>query len=899
MTSETTHFDLQDWILDSGCNAQQTIYLGGKADSLRHLDRESITVPKWFCLSTQTYQELAYNLVQEHISKTTRLKHAGNGVDTAITEHLRKDLVQRLTESGITAIIQNKCVSEFNGAPLVVRSSANIEDSSHSSFSGQFSSYLNIDCARIDEYIVDCWLSGINPGILSYLEHRRIAVQDIQIAVIIQEMISSSASGVCFSVNPNGNEQEVVCVAGLGLGEGIVSDRVETDQFIYNRVTHETSATISQKTSKIVPNRGSIAGTTMIPVPAQQQGKPALDDRTLSVLIKQVLEIENANSTPQDIEWATDDSGKLYILQARPVTSSYACTKILYDNANIVEGYPGISSPLTASVIRQGYSELFRNFILDLGVPRDKVTKKRALFENLLGYIYGRMYLNLNSWYGFFALIPGTESYVNTWEQMMGLPHAPDRHHHIRVNIAKFFRLAAIVSRMTIVFIRLDRHCRLFNSQADETVKKHWYYNATNDDLSGLTEKYWSIHNRLTNDMVITLYNDGYAFIFTGLVKKQLVSAGAENANDILNQLLSGENNLPSIEPIRSALRLADLIRNDSQLCATLKKLTSKRSTEQNLITQLELLAPKFATNLKTHLDLFGDRFIEELKLESVSARDKPEQMVRMILSYADTGLSEDRLLANEQHNRDAAEKTLRRVFLHKPARLLLFRFYLFFAKRSIRHREALRLSRARYFGVIRNIFIRIGTILRDHGVIGNPEDVFFLDTQQIFGFINGNSPNPELASIIELQRKAFAGYESRRPVNRFTSRGSPFLGAQIQSADTVPAQEKDTIFGQGCAPGIVEAEAIVLKDPANIEFDVKGKILVAEMTDPGWVYLMIPCAGLVSERGSVLSHTAIIGRELGIATIVGAKHATRLIKTGDRIRINGSTGEIVRVTVK
>jgi pyruvate,water dikinase len=91
----------------------------------------------------------------------------------------------------------------------------------------------------------------------------------------------------------------------------------------------------------------------------------------------------------------------------------------------------------------------------------------------------------------------------------------------------------------------------------------------------------------------------------------------------------------------------------------------------------------------------------------------------------------------------------------------------------------------------------------------------------------------------------------------------------------------------------MVEAEALVVDSPDTAP-PVTGKILIARMTDPGWVFLMVSASGLIVERGSLLSHTAIIGRELGIPTIVGVADACRLISSGSRIRMDGATGHII-----
>jgi pyruvate,water dikinase len=102
----------------------------------------------------------------------------------------------------------------------------------------------------------------------------------------------------------------------------------------------------------------------------------------------------------------------------------------------------------------------------------------------------------------------------------------------------------------------------------------------------------------------------------------------------------------------------------------------------------------------------------------------------------------------------------------------------------------------------------------------------------------------------------------------------------------------KNQLVGTAVSAGIVRAEALVVHQP-NAATEVKGRILVTKTTDPGWIFLMAQSAGIICEKGSLLSHAAIVSRELGIPTVVGVSHATRLIKSGSWITLNGSTGKI------
>ncbi|HET9888678.1 MAG TPA: PEP-utilizing enzyme, partial [bacterium] len=97
---------------------------------------------------------------------------------------------------------------------------------------------------------------------------------------------------------------------------------------------------------------------------------------------------------------------------------------------------------------------------------------------------------------------------------------------------------------------------------------------------------------------------------------------------------------------------------------------------------------------------------------------------------------------------------------------------------------------------------------------------------------------------------------------------------------------------GLGACPGVVESRAVVLEKPSS-STKLDGEILVTRQTDPGWVVLFPSIRGLIVERGSMLSHSAIVAREMGIPTVVGVVGATTAIRTGDVVRLDGHQGTV------
>jgi pyruvate,water dikinase len=210
-------------------------------------------------------------------------------------------------------------------------------------------------------------------------------------------------------------------------------------------------------------------------------------------------------------------------------------------------------------------------------------------------------------------------------------------------------------------------------------------------------------------------------------------------------------------------------------------------------------------------------------------------------------------------------------------------------ARRAVRNRETLRLARSRGYGLIRGLYRELGTRLRDASVIDDANDVFLLTTEEVAGAVRGASTIRDLRAVVALRRSEQEAFLRMRPASRVVARGL-VAAAEVEQESAGRASVAGELRGISCSAGKVRARAKVIHDPRGAR-RIDGEILVATMTDPGWVFLMVAAAGLVVERGSVLSHTAIIGRELGIPTVVGVTGATRRIPEGAMLSIDGARG--------
>ena len=215
-----------------------------------------------------------------------------------------------------------------------------------------------------------------------------------------------------------------------------------------------------------------------------------------------------------------------------------------------------------------------------------------------------------------------------------------------------------------------------------------------------------------------------------------------------------------------------------------------------------------------------------------------------------------------------------------------------------VRDRENLRFERTRLFGRVRRIFVEMGRRLFSEGALRDPRDVFYLTLDEILGFVEGTSTCEDLQSLSQLRRRQFERYrELPAPAERFETRGAVFVGNRFESvAAPAPADLSGQLRGIGCCPGVVRGPVRVVSDPRRAQLR-PGEILVAERTDPGWIMLFPAAAGVLVERGSLLSHSAIVAREMGIPAIVSIAKLTQSLADGQWVEMNGSTGVVTRIT--
>ena len=754
--------------------------------------------------------------------------------------------------------------------PYAVRSSGREEDGASHSHAGQFLSLLEIPAEGVPEAARQVRDSGFEESLKAYRAARGLDPEGGAPAVLIQRLISPRAAGVAFTADPVTGERGVLLASAVeGLADKLVGGEVEGEDW-----------------------RLDASGRA-----PERVGAGVLTKADLAALFDLGRRLEAHFGAPQDFEWAFEGE-KLWLLQARPITTlptpaleDPALT--VYDNSNIIESYPGTVSTLTYSFAQYVYARVYQRLLRLLGVEESRVAADRAVLENLLARADGRVYYNLANWRLALGLLPGARLNAGFMDSMMGLDEPLPADLLARLTpppaqglarIGEYARLGGAGLRLLWERIRLPSRIRRFEARLDEALAQP----AAELDalpLSALAERYRRIEAQLLDQWDAPLVNDFLCMISFGSSRKMMEAASGAAGLALHNDVMIGQGEIVSAEPAKRIRAMGDLARGDAALLEAL------RSGEAAALRGTKLEAPFTA-----YLAKFADRCAEELKLESVTLDHDPRPLLAAILAAA-----EKPEFAGPPPPLTNAELSaqLKEIAPDKP----LWRFFakrrLLDAKILVRHRENLRFERTRIFGRARRLFLAMGARLTEAGLLDEPRDVLHLTLPELLGAAEGFGADADLRGLARLRKAAFAESEARpAPPLRLRIEGAAITGLrQALAAPSAPAERDESRerVGAGCSAGVARGPAKVVRDPRKESLG-PGEILVAPHTDPGWIALFANASALAVERGSLLSHSAIVARELGIPCVVGLKGATDWISSGEILEVDGASGRVRRM---
>ena len=847
--------------------------LGGKAAALARLHGAGLPVPSYLVVTTSGARVALDDATWQQLSHASDAKIAAAALASTVLPSTMQAAIG-------AALVQMAPASTL----FAVRSSAVDEDSGDNSFAGQLSSFLNVPVTEVAARVVDVWRSAFTPSVYAYRHERGLGGAPQLPAVLIQPMIAAEAAGVAFSADPVRGRRGVAIVAAVrGLADVLVAGTVSGDSWQVDRDGKVLEQTLAE------PSR------------------PVLETATVQAVAALARRCAAFFGVPQDIEWAVVD-GALHLLQSRPITTLAALPDpdgvyTLWDNSNIIESYGGMTTPLTYSFARRAYQAVYQELCRILGVSRAMIQANQGVFANMIGLIHGRIYYNLLNWYRVLALLPGFKANRHFMEQMMGVKEslpadivADLAQASWRDRLADQLHLARTIVGLVAAYAGLPGRQRRFYARLDQALGEGI------PDLSDWrADELVAYYRRLERDLLphwdAPLVNDFFAMIFYGVLRQLTATWCGDAEGGLHNALLTGQGGMISAEPAARVRVMAALARRvqmqDADFLPTLAG-NDPRAIDRALAAQ-----PEFTAAYQEYLDRFGERCLHELKLESATLYDNPLPLLHAVAQLALQPVSAGAPEHAANGPRIEAEARVERELAGKPLRRAIIGWVKQNASTRVVARENLRFARTRVFGRARQILRELGKRLYAAGLLVDPADVFYATVEEVCSWVEGTAVGEDLASVVASRKAEYAAWAKLPSLPpRFATYGAVYAGNRFEAAAaaaTATTHDDSVMHATGAAPGRVVGRVRLVRDPLTALLDA-GDIIVAEHTDPSWIMILPLAGGLVVERGSLLSHAAIVSRELGIPGVVAATGALEWLREGEMVEVDGGAGTVRRL---
>ena len=809
---------------------------GGKGAQLGAMLRAELPVPGGFCVTTEAYR-------------------------AGMTEELRAAILHAYQGMG--------------APPVAVRSSATAEDLPDASFAGQQDTYLNVRGGdAVVAAVQDCWKSMFTERAVAYRRDRKIPDATVAMAVVVQRMVAAEAAGVLFTVHPvSGAIDELVIEAALGLGDKVVSAQVTPDRYrLRRRSPHE-----------VIEREGGQTASLLTPM--------------LGEIAELGLACERLLGRAADVEWAVA-GGQVFLLQARTVTAAGSRVPVprfgsrfnadfaknhlvFWGNYNMRDTMPFPHTPFSWSFWNYLVLPCFLK-----GAGFIEHADECDALPAIADLVDGRAYFNMNFWSALFppkrfprvsmhfarmldAELPEVLGPINASGELMPMKLPFRRWQALRAlsriwsksDPKQAWQDLEFCRREVDEFSRTD--LRLLNEEQVIALVRHFATENLPRTLFPLLASFPS----LPASAVLTWC---------------LQRWGLER---LLPRLISGLGRNPTVETALAIWDLAqqadDEVRSvfaNEDVARIPEALTGSRSGRTFLAHMAEFL--------KEH----GHRAVREFDFSCPRWRDDPTfvyESVRNYLSHPPEQATPRQHYEHQQKEHAVAKEELWQALEWHPLRRMLARKLVRVIEERMPLREAFKFYTLYGAAHARDLLLEVARRLVERRLLDKADDYFFLSIPEIEKLATGALEKRWVAEQVAIRRRELAQNMRIDPPLVVRSDGKPVVRA---------APDGKRMKGTGASAGVVRGPARVLFDPADGARLHTGEVLVAKFTDPSWTPLFLTAAGLIMEVGGIVSHGAIVAREYGIPAVVGVKDATRILRQGEMVEVNGTSGEVVRL---
>ena len=836
--------------------------VGGKGMSLAKMLAAGLPVPGGFHVTTS-----AYRMFVEENALQPRILAALAGLDAADTSALETaaSTIGALFATGTTppAIAEALATAyaALHNAPVAVRSSATAEDLPGASFAGQQETYLNIRGAdAVLAAVKKCWASLWTARAIAYRLNQQIDQGSVVLAVVVQELVAADAAGIMFTANPLGGQRDEVMInAAWGLGEAIVSGAVTPDTLT---VAKSNGRVLRRETAeKLVMTVRTPDGTHEEPVPAARQRAPVLSDAQAAELARLGARIEQFYGMPMDIEWVLA-GGQFAIVQARPITAlppewTRPDPTILYTRGSLAEHTPSPVTPLFATLGLQlantATTELWERVVGDA----HRIVPAEGGYQAINNYVYLGLRMDAKSLSKIITIyVTQLGSFlrgsVERWQ-------AAHRDLAAVVNAWESKPLSTLPESELLAGVRavFGAACHYF-TEIQMTLPTAAISEAT-------FTQFYDRAVRRKGDPPATTFVKGLETMALQAEKSLFDLAGWVRANPALATYV--------------AQTPAEQLATDFQGSATPSDLPAERWVEWR---------ERFAR----HLAEFG-RAAYEFDFAIPTPQDTPAPVLDALKAYLAGSVGDP-----YQRQRDAiaarehATSTMQNR-LGAP-RKAWFTKLLRWAQDTGPMREDSIFDMGMGHPLIRRMLGELGRRFVAAGAIAQPDEIYWLEQAEVealIGDLEQGRALPDVRARIPERRAAWQASLALVPPLMLPERSRwsrLFHGGEAATKDG-----KVVLKGVGTSGGRITAPACVLFGPDDFGKLRRGDVLVAVTTTPAWTPLFAQAAAVVTDIGGPLSHSSIVAREYGIPAVMAARTATRAIRNGQLVTVDGTAGTI------
>ena len=846
----------------------QIAVAGGKGAHLGELSRiEGVRVPAGFCVTTDAFRRMVQDApsIGDQLDRLSRLGPDDREAIRTRSAEIRQTLEGTTVPDDVAGAVTGALARLGERAAYAVRSSATAEDLPGASFAGQQDTYLNVvGPDAVLRHVSRCWASLFTERAVTYRLRNGFDHRKVHMAVVVQRMVSPQASGVLFTADPVTSNRKVASVeACFGLGEALVSGLVNADSYT---VRDDEVVAKAVATKEIAIRASTAGGTREEAVEPARREQPALTDAQVVRLVRLGRRIEAHFGSPQDIEWCLVDDD-FQVVQSRPITTLFPIPETA-DRENHVYVSVGHQQMMTDAMKPLGLS------VWQLTTPVPMAEAGGRLFVDVT-----RMLASPATRAGFLDVAGKSDPLIvdalrTVLDRDGFLPSVPDDGPGQVVPGAAPVEIEpdpALVAELighseaAVAAVRREIRTKSGSELLDfivadfQELRRILFDPRSHQVFTAAMQATWWLNERLGEWL------------------------GEKNPADALSQ--SVPHNVTS-EMGLALLDVADVIRPHPRVVAFLRDVE-----DEDFLDRLpELDGGREARDaIVAYLDKYGMRCVGEIDITRPRWSERPTMLLPMLLSNirnAEPGEGERRFEQGRQEAWRKEQDLLERLRAlpdgeHKAEEV---KRKIDLVRTFIGYREYPKYGLISRYSVYKQALLGEAGRLVRAGVLREVEDVFFLRLQELQDVVRSDQVDHEL---IRRRKDAFRSYEALTPPRVLTSDGEAITGTYRR--DDLPT---GALVGLPVSAGTVEGRARVILDLAAADVE-PGDILVTAHTDPSWSPLFVAVAGLVTEVGGLMTHGAVIAREYGLPAVVGVERATRAIRDGQRIRVNGTDGYV------